>query len=81
MANGAKKGADKAKKENFFKRAWKAICGFFKGIKNELKKVTWPTKKELFRSTLSVLIVCVVIGLIIFGVDSLLQFLTGLIKR
>lgn len=72
----AKEGA----KKNIFKRIGSAIGGFFGGIFSELKKVTWPTKKELFKSTLSVLIVCVVIGAIIFGLDSLLNFLLKLIR-
>lgn len=72
----AKEGA----KKNIFKRVGSAIAKFFGGISAELKKVTWPTKIELLKSTLSVLVVCVVIGAIIFGLDSLLQYLLKLIR-
>lgn len=68
-------------KKNIFKRIGGAIAGFFGGIAAELKKVTWPTKKELFKSTLAVLVVCVVIGAIIFGLDALLDYLLKLIRN
>ena len=68
------------KKENFFKRAGKKITGFFKGIFSELKKVTWPTKRDVIIGTLSVLAFCLVVGGIIwladFGLDSLMRLIT-----
>ena len=70
----------KETKKNIFARVGGAVAGFFKGISCELKKVTWPTKKELFKMVLSVLIVCVVIGGIIFGIDTLLQLLVDWIR-
>ena len=76
--NAAKKKSGGVK--GFFQKIGKAISGFFKGISGELKKVTWPTKKELFKSTVSVLVVCIVIGAIIFGIDSLLKFLVEFIR-
>ena len=76
--------AEKKKKsggiKGFFSKIGHGISGFFKGIHAELKKVTWPTKKELFKSTVSVLVVCFVVGLFIFGVDSLLRVLVDLIR-
>ena len=38
---------------------------FFKGMKSELKKVTWPTPKELFNNTVAVLIFVVIIAFIV----------------
>lgn len=77
-ANAKKKSGGKV--SAFFKKIGSAVSGFFKGIFSELKKVTWPTKKELFKSTVSVLAVCLVIGAIIFGIDSLLKVLLDLIR-
>lgn len=34
------------------------IREYFHGVKTELKKVVWPTKKETYRYTLIVLVVC-----------------------
>lgn len=43
---------------------------YFKGIKTEMKKVVWPTRKELISFTGVVLFICVVLGLGIWAVDS-----------
>ncbi|MBM3659938.1 MAG: preprotein translocase subunit SecE [Actinobacteria bacterium] len=40
-------------------------------VKGELKKVAWPTKKEVVNSTLIVLIAVVVMTTLIFGFDYL----------
>ena len=55
------------KKEGIFRRMVKSI----KATKSEFKKVVWPTKKQLFNNTLIVIIALVIVGLIIFGLDSL----------
>jgi len=55
------------------------FTGFFKGIAQELKKVTWPTGKQLFRSTVTVLVVCAIVAIIIslfdWGLSSLIKLL------
>jgi len=43
---------------------------YFKGIKTEVKKVVWPTRKELVSFTGVVLFVCVVLSLGIWAFDS-----------
>jgi len=48
--------------------------GFFRGVKSEFKKITWPDKKSLFKQTLAVILVSLVVGVIIAGLDSVLQF-------
>jgi preprotein translocase subunit SecE len=35
----------------------------------ELKKVTWPTRHETIRLSLMVLVVCIIVGLILGGID------------
>ena len=47
-----------------------SLKDYFKGIKTEMKKVVWPTRKELVSFTGVVLFVCVVLGLGIWAVDS-----------
>lgn len=49
---------------------------YFKGIRTEMKKVVWPTRKELVSFTGAVLFVCVVLGLGIWAFDS--AFLSAL---
>lgn len=63
------------KKEGFFARVGKS----FKATKSELKKVVWPTKKQLFNNTGIVIAALIVVGLIIFGLDSLFISLSKMI--
>ncbi len=35
--------------------------GFFKGIKLELKKVSWPDKKDVIKYSIATLVFCIVI--------------------
>ncbi len=50
-----------------------------KATKSELKKVVWPTRKQLVNNTLIVIAAIIIIGLIIFGLDSLFATLANLI--
>ena len=57
------------KKENIFKR----IARPFREMAAELKKVTWPTKKELTSYCLSVLAVVVVMAVVVGLMDWLVS--------
>ncbi|WP_066503495.1 preprotein translocase subunit SecE [Abyssisolibacter fermentans] len=52
---------------------------FFKGIKAELKKISWPTKKELLNHTAVVLIACAIMSAIFFifdkGFEEMIKFI------
>lgn len=65
----AEKKSDKPKSKN---NPLKSIAKFFKGIKSEVKKVVWPTAKDVVRNTLIVILVVAVVGVAIYGVDTLL---------
>ena len=43
---------------------------YFKGVKLEMKKVVWPTKKELGSYTVVVLVTCLVFALAFWAIDS-----------
>ncbi|MBQ3871118.1 MAG: preprotein translocase subunit SecE [Clostridia bacterium] len=89
MAKTVLLGEEKEKKEKAQKKAVKAnkqknkksIVRWFKDIWSELKKVTWPSKKDLFNYTLAVIAVivafAVAIGLIDFGLSRLFRLLIG----
>lgn len=49
--------AEKAvkKKPNIFKRMGAGISKFFRDFKSEIKKITWPTKKQVFDNLMVVL--------------------------
>ena len=57
------------KKGNIFKR----MIRFFKDVKFELKKVTWPTKKQAVKNTLVVIIFLIIVGVLVFLIDLLFQ--------
>ena len=68
-----------AKAQNKKKR--RSPARFFKDIWNELKKVTWPTGKDLLSSTLAVIVFIVLVGAVIglfdFGMHSLFSLSTA----
>ncbi len=70
-----------AKIGTFFKSLPKKIATPFKNMWHELKKVTWPTKKEWLNCTLIVLAFMVFMGIIIglldLGASRLIQLLIG----
>jgi preprotein translocase subunit SecE len=51
------------------------IGNFFKEVKVEMKKVTWPTRDELKDSTKLVIIASVVVSVFIGVVDNILSFI------
>ena len=60
----------------------KSKRSFFKGIRSEFKKITWPTKDDVLKQTLVVTVITVVVAALIaasdFGVQYGINFLTGL---
>ena len=42
---------------------------YFSEVKGEMRKVAWPTEKEVVNSTIIVLIAVIVMGTLIFGMD------------
>ena len=47
---------------------------WFKGLKAEFKKIIWPDKKTLLKQTVAVITCSVLLGVIIWAIDSLIQF-------
>jgi preprotein translocase subunit SecE len=58
------------KKENWFKRTWGKVCRFFSELRSELKKISWPTPKQVAKNTLIVVVCVAVLGVIIFVFDK-----------
>jgi preprotein translocase subunit SecE len=54
------------------------LLGFFRESRAELKKVTWPTKKQVGYSTLVVVLLTVILGIYLGVVDSIL---TAILSR
>jgi preprotein translocase subunit SecE len=55
------------------------VSNYFKGVRAELKKVNWPSKKELTNYTVVVLATTFAMTLVIWGLDLIFQNLVALI--
>ena len=64
-----------AKKENWFKRTWGKVAKYFRELKSELKKVVWPTPKQLLKNTLVVVICVLFVGVFIWLFDLVAKVL------
>ena len=51
--------------------------GFFSSTRREFKKITWPTKKEIFDYSLLVIVVSVITGILIRLLDLVFGNLLG----
>jgi preprotein translocase subunit SecE len=47
---------------------------FLQEVRDEARKVTWPTRKELVVSTIMVFIMVVVASIFFLGVDAVLKY-------
>ncbi|MDY4231950.1 MAG: preprotein translocase subunit SecE [Candidatus Faecousia sp.] len=63
--------AEVNKKPNFFVRSGRAISKWFREMKSELKKVVWPSGKQLVNNTLVVLASILIVGIIVCLFDWL----------
>ena len=69
------------KKENWLKRAWGAICRYFRELRSELKKVVWSTPKQVLKNTLIVIVCVLVVGVFVWLFDFVAQYgITALIS-
>lgn len=46
---------------------------FFKGLKSELKKVIWPTSKQVTNNTIAVITLVVVVTVVVLALDFCLK--------
>lgn len=51
---------------------------FFKQVKTEAKKVSWPTRAETISSTIAVFIMVVIASVFLFLADQVLAFVVRL---
>ena len=63
--------------KNVFARLGK----FVKGLISEIKKIVWPTRKQVVNNTLITLFMCLLIGAFIWLFDLGLGLLLGLVLK
>ena len=57
------------KKPNIFKRFFRRIAKWFREMKSELKKVVWPTRKQLLNNVIVCIVVILICGVFIWLFD------------
>ncbi len=50
------------------KKSW------WKGIKSEFKKISWPGRETVVKETSAVIVISVILGLVISLIDTILRF-------
>ena len=74
--------AKKQEKAGFFRRFGSRISKWFREMRSELKKVVWPSKKQVLQNTLVVLLCVLAVGVFVWIFDAigslLVQWLIGL---
>ncbi|MBC7350572.1 MAG: preprotein translocase subunit SecE [Candidatus Aminicenantes bacterium] len=59
---------------------YKRFVNFLKDVRSELKKVTWPTKQEVYGTTIIVIIAVFFFGIYLFFIDVVFSWLIAQIK-
>ena len=62
--------AKKQNKGNVFQRTFQRIAKWFREMKSELKKVVWPSRKQVIQNSLVVLLCVLVVGVFIWIFDA-----------
>ena len=61
----------KRKRRNIFKAIGTGLAKWFREMKSELKKVVWPTPKQIVNNTLVALAFMAVFAVVIWGFDEI----------
>ena len=70
-----KKKETKAKKVGVLK----SVINFFKGVKSEMGKVTWPSKKNMVKYTIASLVFIIFFALFFYGIEVVMAWLKSII--
>ena len=65
------------KKGNIIKR----IGNYLTEIRGELKKVTWPTKNDMIKTTIAVIVASVIFGIYLTSVDTIFRIVFDYIRH
>ena len=67
------------KKPNALVRFAKKMTKFFRDCTGEVKKIVWPAPKSVFKNMGVVLVTMLIVGLFVFGLDTLFMKLLSLV--
>lgn len=71
----ADKKAEAGKKQKKESRAVK----FFRDTRSEFKKISWPTRKQVWNNTLVVLVTVAIFAVVVWGLDFVLNSVRDLV--
>ena len=77
-ANKIVNDREKAKKSKSGAKKPNGIVKYFKDLKSEIKKVTWPSWKKVVNNTAIVLVGMCISGIAVWAIDSILTALLRL---
>ena len=60
---------------------WGRSRRFLSEVRNETARVTWPSRKEVYATTIVVILTSVFFGLYLWGVDLVLSAMIGWVYR
>lgn len=61
------------------KKDQKTIGSWVKEIRAEFSKIVWPNRKELLKMTLTVIVTCILFGILITAFDTVFNVIIGLL--
>ena len=64
-----------------FENAKNSIITYFKGVKTEWGKITWPEKHQVVVETLFVVVIVFVFTIFIYGVDKFFEWALSFISK
>ncbi len=80
--------AEQKDEDTFGGRAKESVTGwwarsrrFLAEVRNEMGRVTWPNRKEVYATTIVVILTSILFGVYLWGVDLILDQLYRLLLR
>ena len=60
---------------------WGRSRRFLAEVRNEMSRVTWPSRREVYATTLVVIITSIFFGVYLYGIDLILNAIMGWVFR
>ena len=77
----SKKESEKnVKTKAVVKKTTKVKDSYFKQVKDEMKKVKWPDKKEMTKYSIATIVFILIFALYFFGLDALFAWFKELVS-
>ncbi|MCM1329408.1 MAG: preprotein translocase subunit SecE [Ruminococcus sp.] len=80
-ANKIVNDREKAKAKGKSGKKQNGVVKYFKDLKSEIKKVTWPSWRKVVNNTAVVLVGMCVSAVVVWGIDSILTALLSLTAK